>query len=225
MINSRKIADLHPYVAKLCNKLIELCNSKGITVIITSTLRDAEYQRYLYEKVPGSTNTPLIGAHAFGLAFDLVPIVNGKAEWNDQGLWNKIGVLGKSLGLEWGGDWKSIIDKPHFQYTQGLSSVELRAGKMPKFPEESEGFDIILYDLQPIASGMLKNTSTLDCCSKPSNSARTGIKLKKGIDEPFNIYAKCKSEGIEWYLVNNTSEHWIAAHYVEIICNRTSQNY
>ena len=81
MINSRKTSDLHPYVAKLCNKLIEQCKNEGIIIQVTSTLRDAEYQRYLFEKVSGSTNTPLVGAH------------------------------GKSLGLEWGGDWKSKIKK------------------------------------------------------------------------------------------------------------------
>ncbi|MDF2673376.1 MAG: ycdD, partial [Clostridiales bacterium] len=211
------ISDLHPYAAKLCNKLIALCKNEGISIIVTSTLRDPEYQRYLYEKVPGSTNTPLAGAHGFGLAFDVVPIVNGRALWNNQGLWNKIGALGKSLGLEWGGDWRSIIDKPHFQYTQGLSSADLRAGKRPKFPEESEGFNIMAYDLQPIARGMLKNTTSLDCCSKPSNSARTGSMLRKGKNEPFDIYVKCKNEGIEWYLVNKTNEQWVAAHYVQII--------
>ncbi len=217
MLNSRKISDLNTYVASLCYKLIELCKSEGIEIIVTSTLRDSEYQRYLYEKVPGSTNTPLVGAHGFGLAFDVVPIVNGKAVWDNQGQWNKIGALGKSLGLEWGGDWKSIIDKPHFQYTQGLNSTELRAGKRPKFPEESEMINIMTYDLQPIAKGMLKNTATLDLCSKPSNSAKTGNKLRKGINEPFSIYAKCKNEDIEWYLVNKANEQWVAAHYVQII--------
>lgn len=217
MINSRKISDLHPYVARLCNRLIELCKNEGITIIVTSTLRDAEYQRYLYERVPGSTNTPLVGPHAFGLAFDVVPVVSGKAIWNNHEFWDKIGALGKSLGFEWGGDWKSIVDKPHFQYTQGLSSAELRAGKRPKFPEESEGIFIMKYDLQPIAKGVLKNTTTLDCCSRPSNSARTGIKLRKSRDNPFNIFAKCRNEGIEWYLVNSINELWVAAHYVQIV--------
>lgn len=215
MINSREISDLHPYVAELCNRLVELCKSVGIDIIVTSTLRDAEYQRHLFENAPGSTNTPLVGPHAFGLAFDVVPVVNGKAVWNDHRLWNRIGLLGKSLGLEWGGDWRSIVDKPHFQYTQGLSSAQLRAGKRPVFPKESEGLYIMKYDLQPILKGSLINTSTLECCSRPSNSARTGIILRKGMDEPFDIYAKCRNENIEWYLVSSTRELWVAAHYVK----------
>ena len=33
----------------------------------------------------------------------------------DRYFFQKVGALGKSIGLEWGGDWKSIVDKPHFQ--------------------------------------------------------------------------------------------------------------
>jgi hypothetical protein len=165
----------------------------------------------LYEKVPGSTNTPLCGPHGFGLAFDVVPLVNGKAIWDNNGLWVKIGAIGKSLGLEWGGDWKTIIDKPHFQYTQGLTSEELRAGKMPNFPP------IQIRVIPFRAKGRLKNTTSLECCSKPSNNARTGHVLKKGIHEPITIYAKCTNEGREWYLVNQLNEQWVAASYVQII--------
>jgi peptidoglycan L-alanyl-D-glutamate endopeptidase CwlK len=218
MINSRDISKLHPYVMELCNKLISECTRQGITIQVTSTLRDEEYQRFLFEEVPGSTNTPLVGAHGFGFAFDVVPIVNGKAVWGDNSLWTRIGAIGKALGLEWGGEWKSIVDKPHFQYTQGLSGSELRAGKMPKFPSiDKEGVDIMSYKLAPIAKGMLKGATSLTCCSKPSNNAKTPSVLKKGINEPINIYAKVKAEGIEWYLVNPTTEQWVAAHYIQII--------
>jgi peptidoglycan L-alanyl-D-glutamate endopeptidase CwlK len=40
----------------------------------------------------------------------------GKCDWNaPNGTWEKIGGIGKGLGLEWGGDFKSIKDRPHFQ--------------------------------------------------------------------------------------------------------------
>lgn len=84
MINSRKINDLQPYVASLCNKLIEECKKRGIDLLITSTLRDQEYQSYLYSqgrKRPGAkvTNSKYIGAHGYGLAFDVLPLEGGKA--------------------------------------------------------------------------------------------------------------------------------------------------
>jgi peptidoglycan L-alanyl-D-glutamate endopeptidase CwlK len=58
--------------------------------------------------------------HNFSLAFDFVPIKNGIAQWNDISLFKKCGEIGKYISvdgysLEWGGDFKSIKDYPHFQ--------------------------------------------------------------------------------------------------------------
>lgn len=53
--------------------------------------------------------------HNFGFAFDVVPLVNGKAIW-DSPFWNRIGELGKRIGLVWGGDFQSFKDKPHFEF-------------------------------------------------------------------------------------------------------------
>lgn len=138
MIDSRKIEDLKPYAKYLCDLLIEKCKAEGITILVTSTLRDAEYQKSLYAQgrtKPGTivTSTPLIGAHGFGLAFDVVPLINGVADWNSS-KWNRIGVIGKLIGLEWAGDWESFVEKCHFQYTQGLTNEQLRSGLHPKFP-------------------------------------------------------------------------------------------
>jgi len=55
--------------------------------------------------------------------------VNGKAIWHDKNTWKKIGALGKSIGLEWAGDWRRFKEYPHFQYTKGLSLADFRAGK------------------------------------------------------------------------------------------------
>lgn len=136
MINSRRIEDLHPKLQEICKQHIEACREKGVEIQITNTLRDAEYQAYLYSlgrTVKGNvvTNMQLIGPHGFGLAYDIVPIVKGKAVWDDNKLWAVAGEEGKKLGLTWGGDWKSIVDKPHFEYTGGLTAAQLRAGQKP----------------------------------------------------------------------------------------------
>lgn len=138
MINSRKIEDLHPVVQELCRKHIASCITRGVTIQITNTLRDAEYQAYLYSlgrTRPGEivTNMQQIGPHAFGLAYDIVPIVDGAADWNNYKLWAIAGEEGKKLGLTWGGDWKSIVDKPHFEYTGDLTAAQLRAGQRPSW--------------------------------------------------------------------------------------------
>ena len=66
--------------------------------------------------------------HNFGLAFDVVPLVNGKAIW-DSPFWNKIGTLGKQIDLIWGGDFKTFKDKPHFEFHPNLTSAEANQRK------------------------------------------------------------------------------------------------
>jgi peptidoglycan L-alanyl-D-glutamate endopeptidase CwlK len=58
--------------------------------------------------------------HQFGTAFDIYAFVDGKASWNvnhltaiAKHLQKVAGVLG--VDLEWGGDWVSFADYPHFQ--------------------------------------------------------------------------------------------------------------
>mgnify|MGYP003623833130 CR=1 FL=1 len=35
------------------------------------------------------------------------------------------------MGLEWGGAWTGFIDKPHFQWTNGLTLAQLQKGDYP----------------------------------------------------------------------------------------------
>lgn len=48
---------------------------------------------------------------------------NGTALWEND--WDKIGDIGKAHGFEWGGDWTSIVDKPHFQMDYGYTIGQL----------------------------------------------------------------------------------------------------
>ena len=68
--------------------------------------------------------------HNYGVAFDICPIINGKAIWSDISLFNKVGKIGKELGLEWGGDWKGFVDKPHFQYLGGYTLMDFKKGRI-----------------------------------------------------------------------------------------------
>lgn len=140
MINSRKLEDLNPYVTKLAKQFIAAAKKEGIDVLVTSTYRDADSQNALYAQgrtKPGRIVTNAKAGqswHNYRLAFDVVPIVNGKAMWNDMRTFKRLGEIGKSLGLEWAGDWKTFKEYPHFQWTGGLSLAQLRAGKQPTVP-------------------------------------------------------------------------------------------
>ncbi len=136
MINSRSLDDLKPVVADKAKKLIALLASQGIDIIVTSTYRDFESQDVLYAQgrtTPGKIVTNAksgMSFHNYRVAFDVVPVVGGKPVWGTTGedlkIWQKIGLAGKSLGLEWAGDWKTFKEFPHFQYTEGKSLNDLR---------------------------------------------------------------------------------------------------
>jgi peptidoglycan L-alanyl-D-glutamate endopeptidase CwlK len=42
-------------------------------------------------------------------------VFEGSRYLADSPKYKAVGVLGEQLGLEWGGNWTSIVDQPHFQ--------------------------------------------------------------------------------------------------------------
>jgi hypothetical protein len=55
--------------------------------------------------------------HEYGTAFDVVPLKDGRAWWSAPiEVWTKIGEIGESVGLKWGGRWEGKKqDLPHFE--------------------------------------------------------------------------------------------------------------
>lgn len=137
---SKDLSKLHPYVKILAEKFLVKCSKEGLNLIITQTLRTIDEQNALYAKgrtKPGSKVTNAKGGysmHNYGLAFDIAIIVNGKITWDNEALYAKAGKIGESIGLEWGGSWKSFKDTPHFQWTGGLKTEDLLRGKKPSSP-------------------------------------------------------------------------------------------
>ena len=134
MINSRDIKDLHPKVKAMAENFLSECKAAGLNVTIYSTYRDHESQNDIYAQgrtKPGKVVTKAKGGdsfHNWKVAFDAAPVVNGSIPWNDAKLFEKMGAIGESVGLEWGGRWK-FKDMPHFQFTGGLSIADFKAGK------------------------------------------------------------------------------------------------
>lgn len=139
MINSRNLNDLHPKVKPMVEEFIQKCADNGIDLLVTSTYRDHESQNALYAQgrtTPGKKVTNARGGqswHNWRVAVDIVPMRNGKPVWGTTGpdgeLWNKVGEIGESVGLEWAGRWKTFKEFAHFQYTGGLSLADFQAGK------------------------------------------------------------------------------------------------
>jgi peptidoglycan L-alanyl-D-glutamate endopeptidase CwlK len=134
MINSRSLDDLAPPAKQRAEAFIAAAKAKGIDLLVTSTYRDNESQDALYAQgrtAPGNIVTRAKAGqswHNYRCALDVVPLVNGKAIWDDQAVWKQVGEIGKSCGLEWAGDWVTFKEFPHFQYTGGLTLAQLQQG-------------------------------------------------------------------------------------------------
>ena len=134
MINSRNLDDLVPPAKQRAEAFIAAAKAKGIDLLVTSTYRDNESQDALYAQgrtTPGNIVTRAKAGqswHNWRCALDVVPLVNGKAIWDDQAMWKQVGEIGKSCGLEWAGDWVTFKEFPHFQYTGGLTIAQLQQG-------------------------------------------------------------------------------------------------
>ena len=120
-LSSRSLDSLQPKVSELAQKLIIKAKEQGIDVIVLRTFTSKEEQEELYArgvtKMRGGKSL-----HNFGLAFDIAPVKDGKADFSDIELYKKLGEIGKGLGLTWGGDWKSFKDYPHFELKQSVDS-------------------------------------------------------------------------------------------------------
>ena len=138
MINSRNLSDLHPIVQTKVKAFVAACKKEGIDLLITSTYRDGESQNALYEQgrtKPGRRVTNAKAGqswHNHRCAADFVPMVNGKAQWNDTRTFKRCGAIAEACGLEWAGRWKSFPEMAHVQYTGGLTLAQLRAGAQIK---------------------------------------------------------------------------------------------
>jgi peptidoglycan L-alanyl-D-glutamate endopeptidase CwlK len=73
---------------------------------------------------------PGLSAHNYGIgsdwAFDADLVKPGiQWSWDNHYPWNQLGVIGKSLGFEWGFNWVSFPEQPHFQMLYGLKMSDL----------------------------------------------------------------------------------------------------
>lgn len=132
------VSKLEPVIQPKVEALLNAARAEGIELRVTQGLRTMEEQQALYDQgrtKPGPIVTnakPGSSWHNFGLAFDVAVMKDGKPTWPaDEALWQKIGALGKAQGLTWGGDFKNFPDRPHFQYTGGLTLEQARAGQRP----------------------------------------------------------------------------------------------
>lgn len=150
----RDVNLLHPGLQILCRQLIDLSRQNGIEILITQTLRTREEQDALYAQGRTATGNIVTNVryphsmHCWGLAFDFAVKVDGQVSWNRLDLYERVGQLGKSLGLRWGGDFKTFKDRPHFELPGYEVSQLIKQYQSPvRFIATFEEDDTVFKDL------------------------------------------------------------------------------
>lgn len=127
------IATLIPQAQIKAREFMNAVKGQSLTYRIISGTRTYAEQDALFAKKPrvtkargGQSN------HNFGIAWDVGIFGNGKYyEGNtkkEDKAYVDLGALikAKVSGLEWGGDWKSFVDKPHYQLVTERTVPQVR---------------------------------------------------------------------------------------------------
>lgn len=111
----KNLEGVHPHLVAVVKRAIQI-TTVDFTVI--EGLRTMERQRELYEK--GISTSTMNSRHLTGHAVDIAPWVNGKISWD----WNFYYPIAKAMKtaakeldtpIQWGGDWISLKDGPHWE--------------------------------------------------------------------------------------------------------------
>lgn len=152
----QRIANLHPSVKDEVTLIIEECDkalSGKAKIRITEGLRTIEEQNLLYAKgrtLAGKKVTNAKGGqsiHNYGFAVDMCLIIDEKeASWDTKKDWDNdkvadwyecVKIFAKN-GWEWGGNWKTFNDMPHFE-KRYLNSWQ----KLSKLKKDKNGYVIL----------------------------------------------------------------------------------
>lgn len=119
-----KLEGVHPDLARVPHRAIEIT---PVDFGVIWGVRTIEEQRQLVRSGMSKTmnSRHLIQPDGFAHAFDVVAYVDGKVAWTPWSLYEQIAkamkIAAKELDvpIEWGGDWKTFKDGPHFQLPKG----------------------------------------------------------------------------------------------------------
>lgn len=111
---------------RLARQSLTKIREAGIDARILSGTRTYTEQDRLFAQIPpvtkargGQSN------HNFGIAWD-IGVFEGGRYLDDSPLYDHAANFGKVDGVEWGGDWQSFRDRPHYQLATHLPLAEVR---------------------------------------------------------------------------------------------------
>lgn len=130
---------IEPTTLYLINEVIaEAKKEFDIELIVFESFRSKERQLNMFNQ--GVSHLKNVGVHYYGLAADLVPLIDGEPNW-DKWDFRHLGILARKHGLIWGGDWgtswdeHTFHDTDHVQFCSVARQGDLFSGSWYPTPE------------------------------------------------------------------------------------------
>jgi peptidoglycan L-alanyl-D-glutamate endopeptidase CwlK len=114
--SEKNLVGVHPDLVRVVRRAAAECPD-DISFIVTEGLRTIEKQKTL---VKAGASRTMNSRHLTGHAVDIAAVVSGEVRW-DFPLYTRLSVIMKqsavseNVKIEWGGDWRSLKDGPHYQ--------------------------------------------------------------------------------------------------------------
>lgn len=139
---SKELGYMHPMLVKKAAEFKKKCKKAGIKIKFSEGFRTVEEQNELYAQgrtKPGNIVTNARGSsyssqHQWGIAVDFYlnmdidgdGLVSDDAFNNATGMFEKAGAIATKIqGLGWGGNWKSLKDRPHIYLDKWGSNTSI----------------------------------------------------------------------------------------------------
>jgi hypothetical protein len=137
--SERHLLGVHPDLVAVVRRAAEITH---IPFRVTEGARNLKRQKELLKQ--GATTTlnsrHIPGPDGWAKAIDLVALTGGEVSWDWQ-YYHLLAVAMKAaakelqIDLEWGGDWKTFKDGPHFQPPLVGSRLTTRGSGSPSLPD------------------------------------------------------------------------------------------
>lgn len=118
----KRLEGVHPDLVRVVKRSAQMIDEPGFGFVITCGVRTLAEQRVLVAKGASKTlkSRHIPGTGGFSHAVDYAVTIDGKVKW-DWPLYDKLAKVVKAAAkaegvpIEWGGDWASFRDGPHYQ--------------------------------------------------------------------------------------------------------------
>lgn len=157
--SQKTLQGIHPDLVKVVIRAHALAQADGLDFIVTDGLRSSETQRKL---VAAGKSKTMKSRHLTGHAVDLCASHGVKdVSWDEDDLRAiaaKMKQAATELGvpIEWGGDWKSFVDMPHYQLPWKQYPVGAAVSASAAAPEPAQA-----SLPSPAPAGPLKTSGTI----------------------------------------------------------------